>query len=275
MFPGFLTVLGLPLVAGADFTGHAQLEAIVTETLARRLFDGANPLGQTILVPVVAEPKPRTLRIVGVTKDVPFNGPRLGARPVVFMPCLTQTRPWPSSFVVTIVVRSNRTLEDLRPSVSSVVDSLGAQYVYNVRDVADDLEESVQQEQMLGTVAGTLGVLVMFVTGVALFAFSSYLSTFRAREFAIRSALGASRFRVSASLLKEIVVILCVGSIVGTAFTLMLRQALTALIAGAPSPQVRDLMSGVLLIGAIVAGATIVPTIRTLRLDLARALRVE
>jgi ABC-type antimicrobial peptide transport system permease subunit len=274
-WPGFLEVLGLPLSGGTDFSGVAQPEALITETLARQLYAPVNPLGQTILVPVAREPKPKALRIVGITEDIAFNGQRLGARPAVFMPCLTQTSPWPSTFVTNIVVRSKRSLDDLRPLIVSAVDKLGAQYVYNLRDVADDFEASVQQERMLATVASALGALVMFVTGVALFAFSSYLATFRAREFAIRAALGATPVRISASLLREVAIILWVGSAAGLACTMTIRRVMAATIAGTPSPRTEDLLVGVLLVASVVVAATIVPTLRTLRLDLPQALRVE
>lgn len=273
--PGFFQLLHVPFVSGVDFAWGTQGTAVITASLARILFPHANAVGETIQVPIVAEPKPRVLRVVGVVRDMAFNGPRLGPRAGVFMPCLTQTNPWPSTFVVNILVRSTRTLEELRPAIDAEVSRLGAQYVYSVRDTAGDLDASLLQERMLAQVGSTLGFLAMLVTGVALFAFCSYLQTFRSREFAVRAALGAGPMRITVSLLREVVVILCLGSALGVASTLGAQRLLASAIAGVPSLQVRDLAVGVAMVAAVVVAATVLPTWRTLRLDLARALRVE
>jgi len=128
---------------------------------------------------------------------------------------------------------------------------------------------------MLATLATALCAFLVLVTAVGLYAFANYLAALRARELAIRSALGASRLRVSSALLNEIVIAVCVGSVVGVALTLSGRRLLVLVTTNLPTLHTLDLVAGILTVAAIAVAAISVPTLRTLRRDLARALRVE
>jgi hypothetical protein len=57
--------------------------------------------------------------------------------------------------------------------------------------------------------------------------------------------------------------------------TLALQRLLSAAVTGVPTTQLRDLAFSTLIVAAIVAAATLVPTSRGVRLDLARLLRVD
>jgi putative ABC transport system permease protein len=79
--PGFLRVLGQPLIAGRDFTEHDSDQsagvAIVNEVMAQRYWPGANPIGQRVRpafrrssVPWELDAAPRWLTVVGVARDI-------------------------------------------------------------------------------------------------------------------------------------------------------------------------------------------------------------
>jgi hypothetical protein len=143
-FPGLFDTLQLSRLSGQDLEWDRGAAAVVTSSLARMLYPEVDPLTQTIQT---ARTPP--LRIVGVVSDLPYNGQRRGATPVVFVPCLQQANanPWPSTFVVQLVIRSPRTLGDLRKDVDVQVAEAGPQFVYQMEDSTEQLARSTQQER--------------------------------------------------------------------------------------------------------------------------------
>ena len=194
---------------------------------------------------------------------------------MVYMPCGEQVDRTPSSYDELLFVRSTRSVSDLLPDISSAASAAGPLVVTRAREEASDLQDATQRERMLATLATALCAFLVLVTAVGLYAFANYLAALRARELAIRSALGASRLRVSSALLNEIVIAVCVGSVVGVALTLSGRRLLVSVTTNLPTLHTLDLVAGILTVAAIAVAAISVPTLRTLRRDLARALRME
>ena len=128
---------------------------------------------------------------------------------------------------------------------------------------------------MLATVSGTFGALIVFLTGVALYAFCNYMLAFRRRELAIRAGLGAAPRNLIATLLRETAIVLTVGLALGLGSILVLQRLLSGFIVniGQPSPDM--FIQVALILIAVVLAASALPTIQALRMNVARALRVE
>jgi putative ABC transport system permease protein len=86
--PGYFTTLGLPLVAGREFSARDELGAppviIVNESLARSAWKGQDPVGRTLILDYQAGPSPR--QVVGVVRDARYHGPRSDPAPEIFIP---------------------------------------------------------------------------------------------------------------------------------------------------------------------------------------------
>lgn len=272
VFPGYFNTLRLPLLSGRDFTwGDGRISAIVTSTLAKRLYPDGDPLTHAIKIGRLKQP----LQIIGVVGDVPYNGPRLGASSTVFLPCVDTTNPMPSNYVVHIAIRSKRTLAELGKEVQAQVDRLGVHYIYRMVDQEEYLAGSLQQERMLATVSGLFGGLIVLLTGVGLFAFCNYLLTLRTKELAIRASLGAGPVRIAAALLHETAKALAIGSIIGIALTFAGQRVLSGVMEKVNPPSASQIIAALLIIAAVTFGAVFLPIIRALRMSIVDALRVE
>jgi putative ABC transport system permease protein len=259
------------LVAGRDLQWTDGPAAVVTATLARKLYPNGNAIGRRIR-PNRAS---RDLEIVGVIGNLAFNGPRLGWRDVAFIPCLEQMNPWRSNAVVNIFVRSHRNLEDVGLDVGRVLDGHGAQYIYVMEEQEQYLAWSIERERILATVSGAFGVLILALTGVALYAFCSYMLSFRNRELAIRASLGAEPHNLAASLLRETLMVLALGSTVGLASALVLTRVLSGFVVNVGPVSLSRSVQAAVILSLVALVASAIPTVRALRIDLARALRVD
>jgi ABC-type antimicrobial peptide transport system permease subunit len=141
-------------------------------------------------------------------------------------------------------------------------------------DERDQIAKSRQQETMLATVSGIFGGLIVVLAGLGLAGFCNYILALRTRELAIRSGLGASPRQIAGTLLRETIVVVITGSVIGLCVTLAIHKFVDDFIA-TNGRHYWSPMEAVLLMTVITAVATLIPTMRALRMDIARALRVE
>jgi hypothetical protein len=266
--PGYFAALGLPLLSGRDLT-RSGAEAIVTASLAARVFPDGQPLGRTVTA------TRKDWNIVGVVTDVTFGSPRAGKTPMVFVPCMAATHPMPSSYAQSILIRSSRRHADLRADIERVVSALNTHYLFDSTDVTSILTGALRSERMLAFVSGASGILIVLLTGVGLYGFCEYLATLRRRELAIRAALGATPRQIRTSVLTETIVVLICGSLLGIATTYSVRQLATHfhLELAATVPWYVGL--SIVIMATVTIMAVALPTLRAGRQDLSKALRSE
>jgi putative ABC transport system permease protein len=86
--PGYFATLGLPLVAGREFSAQDTADAprviIINETLARSAWKGEDPVGRTLILDYQGGATPR--QVVGVVRDARYKGPRSDPAPEIFIP---------------------------------------------------------------------------------------------------------------------------------------------------------------------------------------------
>src|SRR5262249_43832071 len=84
--PGFFDTVGVPRLAGRDFTADdrpgSPYVAIVSQSLARALFDGENPTGRTLQL--FNDRRHRVFTIVGVVRDTHYADLHGPAEPTVW-----------------------------------------------------------------------------------------------------------------------------------------------------------------------------------------------
>jgi putative ABC transport system permease protein len=215
--PGYFTALGIPLRAGREFThtdGATALPvAVVSETLARRLWPGGSALGRQVRGVVQTEggstPGPwRT--VVGVAADVrqEYADPTVAD---VYAPLTPESVGRFGSFYV----RSDRPLASIFGDARAVAAGLDPHAVVDLPRTVVSENRQLAGTTFLTTMVTGFAAIAGFLAVLGIYGVTAYGVQQRQREIAIRMALGAPAARVVRLFLQEGAVVLAAGLAAG------------------------------------------------------------
>jgi putative ABC transport system permease protein len=207
--PGFHEILGIPIVAGRTFTESDQfLERdviVVSETLARRYWPGASPIGTYVIR------DDRRWQIIGVVRDVLLSDLSGSHQSTFYFPFWREPS---SSFWV--IVRSPLPTEAIIPSVRAVVQRVASgAAVAQVARLDALVGESTAPARYRAILVAVFGSCSVLLAAVGIFGLTARMVTARRRELGIRAALGAQRAQITLSVMSSEARALVVGIAAG------------------------------------------------------------
>jgi len=275
--PRFFSVLGVPILAGRDFTEDdrrgKEPVTIVSQSVAQRLFANGDAVNRhlTWTDPVFSiYGKPTPTRIVGVVADVDDEN-------VVPGPSLTIYQPvWQMGVAGRLFIRATGDPYALVPAVTRVIRDISAEQPVERAATLEDVRAEVLSPERLnafvfsGFAGIALLIAVVGVAGVLAFSVSA-----RTREFGVRLAIGSAPRQLLAGVLREGVRIAAIGIAVGAGGGFVLARAAARFFPSVQVPGVLPLIgaTAVLITAAIVA--SLMPAARAARVDVLQALRSE
>jgi predicted permease len=267
--PGFFRTLGIPLVRGRDFNQtddkwHPRV-AIVSRSLAERLFPNGNAIGKRIRI--VAN---RNIEIVGVAGNARIFDLREVAAPAIFLSYLQIPPSWGGLVVLTKVPA-----DSLAKKVGHEVDSLGREYPIWTGTIAEVISQQLAKERVIAMLSGFFAFLAVLLACIGLYGLMSCTVTRRTREIGIRVAVGAQRLSVLWLVMRETLVLALFGIAMGIPAALLVTRLIASMLFGL-SPVDLPTITGVsllLLLVALLAG--FLPACRASGVDPAVALRTE
>jgi putative ABC transport system permease protein len=274
--PGYFRALGSSLLAGRDFGAGDTFEsprvAIVSQSFARDLTGGENPIGRRFRVAAgVGEPE-TVHEIVGLVPDSRYRRLRDEIRPLVYLPAGQEPRPDPWA---TLLVRSSAPLSDVAASLEQAVAEVAPPAILEYALLDDEIRETLVRERLMATLSGFFGVLAALLAGIGLYGVIAYSVARRTHEIGIRMALGAERRQISAMFLREAIRLLVAGLAAGLVLSLAATRAAGALLYGlAPHDPWTLVLAGALM-AAITFLASLLPAWRAAAVDPMVALRQE
>ena len=269
--PGYFQTLRIPLLRGRAFSsGDSESSprvAVVNESMARRFWNGTNPIGARLRF--FGESAP--VEIVGVVRDTPDARLREAPRLMVYL-CLRQY----FAPAVTLWVRTAGEPEAILEVLRREIQSLDPGVLLSDLQTAMQVSRDALWAQRLGAILFTLfGALAGVLTVIGLYGVISYSVGQRTRELGIRTALGAQPAALLRQVLAEGAILVFWGLILGLAATLTIAGILDSLLFGvrARDPLTLGVVAAVLFVTALAACA--VPAVRATRIDPMVALRDE
>lgn len=267
--PGYFDALGITLRRGRGFT-PADVKGtlpviVINETLARRAFPGEDPIGL------------ETTRgtIVGTIADVRQANLELPAAPEVYYP-IAQNWSQVSDLGMTLVVRTADRPEPIIDAVRSTIRDVSADHaVFGIKTMSTVLAESLSGFTLSLSILSAFAVLAIVLALYGTYGVISYLASSRAREFAIRIALGAGRGRVITGVLRQGLTLTALGLGVGTVAALLAAPLLGDAPVSIRQPDLVTLLPVALVIAIVAAVAVLVPARRAARVDPVGVLRGE
>jgi putative ABC transport system permease protein len=271
--PGYFATLHMPLVSGRDFTDQDTATApgviIINEVMARAVWHTTDVLGRQFESGGESREKPATLMVIGVVPDArvdTLDGP---IRPMVYVPVAQHYLPR-----LSLVVKSASA--SMIPAVRGVVRELNPNLPVTEAMPLDQITafETIPQ-RIAAAVAASLGIVVLMLAAIGLYAVTSYAVQRRTREIGIRMALGADGARVVRLVLRQGIALTITGVALGLAAGVAAAQLLRSLLFGVSTLDPIAFGSAALLFTLVSVTASYVPARRAMRVDPMIALRAE
>jgi hypothetical protein len=273
--------LGIPLVAGRDFTWTDIYEkrpvVLITENLARQEWGSAEEaLGKRLR----SGSQGRWHEIVGIAGDIRDWGPSRPLTEMVYVPILAEQIYNTPTFIgrfITYTIRSSRSgtpafLDEIRQTVWAVDPNLP---MVNLRTMDDVVADSMARTSITLVMLAIAGLMAVLLGVIGIYGVISYAVTQRTREVGIRIALGAHGGEVRGMFLRQGLVMTGVGIVIGLGGAVALTRWMSALLfeVSPLDPVTYIAVAGFLVIAAGLA--SYVPARRATRVDPWESLRAE
>jgi predicted permease len=272
--PDWFRTLGIPLVAGRDFTEQDRkgtpAVAIVNQALARAFLNGASPLGRTLTLWL---PRDTPLEIVGVVGDSVYGSLREAVPPTVYTPFARIDGPPLMLANVSLSIRASGAPSLLANSVTSALQTVDPRLALTFRPLADQVNASLVQERLVAMLSGFFGGLALLLAGLGLYGVTSYSVARRRAELGIRMALGAAPRAVVRLVLSRVAMLVGTGVVAGAVFSLWASQFVAALLYGLQPRDPATLVGAALTLAAVAGLAAWLPAWHASRIDPAVVLR--
>ena len=273
--PGFFSTLGIPLLAGRDFTDAdtraTHRVAVVNETFARYFFGDEDPIGRHFVENRHKATKNPDTEIVGLVKDTRAGSLREDQRRFVYLPYTQETDVGGMMFYT----RTSIAPEALAPRLRAIVREVDASLpLTSLKTMRVQIGESLFVERLVAALSAAFGLLATLLAAIGLYGVMSYAVAQRTREIGIRVALGADRRTVLMMVLREVAVLSLLGVAIGLPSGYGLGRLVEAQLFGltARDPFTFAAATGTLLATAFLAGY--LPALRATRVQPMEALRL-
>ncbi len=234
---GYFETAGIPMVAGrsistADSAGSLKV-AVISQTLANHFFPKGNAIGRMLTIDIDSVAGP--WQIVGIARDSKSTDPR-NTDPIRMtyiplaqiapftpadQPADAGTKPAPpepnnNCFASNLILRTSgdpsRSIADLRAAMASIDPNLPLLHVTSIQEQVSSL---MSHDELVSAFTGLFSMLALLLAAIGLYGVMSYNVVRRTNEIGIRFALGASGSTVLWMILREALLLLSVGLILG------------------------------------------------------------
>jgi len=271
--PGYHETMGIPFLEGRGFTEQDKTGAppviVINEALAQRLFPNQSALGKRLSLKTNSP----GLEIIGVTRSVKHH--ELTENPVPHFDLPALQRGYDS--YTNIVLRVNDNATTTIPEVRNLL--LGLDPTLDVKDIAlmsTQIDQTLAATRLASMLIGVFGIVAMLLACIGLYGAMAWMVGRRTREVGIRMALGAQRADVLRLVLKQGLVLIAFGVIVGIGVALAATRFIDTQQLYQVSATDPLTFAGIALLLSVVALlACYIPARRATKVDPLIALRYE
>jgi len=218
--PGYFSTLAIPLLLGREIgsrdTAQSPPVCVINESFAKHFFAGRNPLGKHVTT------LGHSMEVIGVAADARTHS-LSGKIDEKFYAAANQSigASW---FEIRTAIDPNRLAQTLRREIPSI-------------DSAQSVDELIRiqnaEPRFIAELCAAFGILALVLASTGIYGLLSYTVAHRSKEFGIRMALGASKRRVAAMVLRETATMLAIGAFTDLAMAAAMARVAAAQLYGA------------------------------------------
>jgi predicted permease len=268
----YFSLFGIPLLAGREFTdmdtrGTLNV-AIVNEAFAEKFNLGRDVVGRYI------GPDSDSLdtQIVGLVQNAKYSSVKDEIPPLFFTPWRQDERVGFLNFYVGTAGQPRPILRAIPEVVADVFPNLP---VEDLKTMPQQVKENVVLDRMISMLSAAFSLLATILASVGLYGVLAYTVSRRTREFGVRMAIGANAGDVRRLVLRQVLVMLVIGGIVGMAGAFAIGLAASSLLFGLGGNDPVVFAAAATLLALFAFGAGFVPAWRASRVHPMSALRYE
>jgi predicted permease len=271
--PKYLETVGAPVIVGRGFLEGdregAPKVAIVNETFARHFFAGESPVGKRFGTD--GEDSSREIEIVGMVRDLKYHSMREEAPRFVYFPVMQQMY-----FLNSLEVRTAGNPDVVAPMVRRTITDVARNLpILEVKTLNEQIDRSLRGDQLISRLTGFFGLLALLLASIGLYGVTAYAVAQRTNEIGIRIALGAGRARVLWMVLRDAVILVGIGIVIGILGALASTRLASSLLFGLGATDLGTMAWAALILCLVAIFAGYLPARKAARLDPSHALRYE
>jgi predicted permease len=271
--PGYFRTLGVPLLAGREFTradaASAPKVVIVNEAFAKKFNLGRDAVGKRM---DAREKRTLDLEIVGLVPDTKYSEVKQVVPPQFFIPYRQADEVGSITFYARTSLDPEALLSAMPPVVAQLDPNLPLE---DLRTMPQQIRENLVLDRLMSTLSAAFAVLATLLAAVGLYGVLAYTISQRTREIGLRMALGADRASVRGMVLGQVGRMTLIGAIVGMTAAIGLGRLAQSLLFELEGHDPVVLAISVVLLALVALGAGFLPAQRASRIDPIRALRYE
>ena len=274
VMPGYFDAMGIPMVSGRDLTlddgGSEPRLVVISQAVARKVFEGADPLGRTIGVDTGGR-EPTLFQVAGVVGDVVMDHPAAGLYPAMYFPYAAQPG---SSMRLAVRTRGNAT--GVVSSIRGVLREMDPDVpLAGVSTMDDVLSRATSDSRAVAVVLVLFATVALLLAAVGLYGVLAYQVSRRRHEIGIRMALGATTGRVLSSVVREGLVLVFAGLAIGVGASLLAGRLVRGMLFGVGTTDPTTYGGVAVFLGSVALLACLLPARRAARTDPVQAFRAE
>lgn len=271
---GYFEAMGIPLRHGRAIdsrdTEAAPSVAVISESLARRKFGSADPIGHRVHI---GPPVAPWFTIVGVAGDVRQLSLAVTQPDAIYLPA---RQSWFVDSAMSLVARVQGDAISMAPALRDAIWTADKdQPVLRMATMDDLVEASAAARRFALRLFEAFALATLALAGLGLYGVLAGSVAERTREIAVRSALGASRSSVLALVVRQGMALTTAGIAVGLGGAVAAGRAIQTLLFGVTplDPVTYAGVAVTLVVVALVSSS--VPAWRAVCINPAKALRQE
>ncbi|HEX7774760.1 MAG TPA: FtsX-like permease family protein, partial [Pyrinomonadaceae bacterium] len=274
--PGYFQTMGLPILLGRDFQSQdanksserttPRKVAIINASMARRFFGESNPIGKRFGWGDPPDLKYDT-EIVGVATNAIYSNLREETPPMIYFPGVRGQL---------LVIRAAGKPESVASSITNEIKAVDKDLIISgIKTVPQLIDQSLTLERLLARLSSFFGLVALVLAAIGLYGVMAYGVVRRTKEIGIRMAIGAQPRSVRWMVVRETLLLVFVGVIIGIPTALAVTRFISSLLYGVEPTDPRTITIGVLVTIVSAVLASFLPARAASRVDPLVALRYE